>query len=44
MDPEWKETAFIEQLLIASKNAPIAEIGSYCGKSTIYIGHGLQRK
>ena len=30
--------ALYQAALVASKKAPIMEIGSYCGKSTIYIG------
>ena len=37
MDPMEGECLY-RTALIASKNAPIVEIGSYCGKSTIYLG------
>jgi predicted O-methyltransferase YrrM len=37
MDPEEGECLY-RTALKASKRAPVIEIGSYCGKSTIYIG------
>ena len=37
MDPEEGDCLY-RTAIIASKKAPIAEIGSYCGKSSIYIG------
>jgi predicted O-methyltransferase YrrM len=35
--------ALYEQALQASKTGPVLEIGSYCGKSTIYLGLACQR-
>ena len=37
MDPEEGQCLY-QTALNASKKAPILEVGSYCGKSTIYIG------
>ena len=37
MDPEEGQCLY-QTALTASKKAPILEVGSYCGKSTIYIG------
>ena len=37
MDPDEGECLY-RYSLEASKKGPILEIGSYCGKSTIYIG------
>ena len=42
MDPEEGECLF-RIALEASKKGPIVEIGSYCGKSSIYIGEACKK-
>ena len=41
MEPEEGQCLY-EVASIASKKAPIVEIGSYCGKSSIYIGNACK--
>ena len=42
MDPEEGECLY-RIALEASKKGPIVEIGSYCGKSSIYIGEACKK-
>ncbi len=42
MDPA-EGRALHEAALQASRMGPVLEIGSYCGKSTVYIGVACQR-
>ena len=42
MDPEEGEFLY-SVALEASKRGPIVEIGSYCGKSSIYIGKACEK-
>ena len=42
MDPEEGECLY-RISLEASKKGPIVEIGSYCGKSSIYIGEACKK-
>ena len=43
LDPE-EGRALFEQARVAPGMAPVLEVGSYCGKSTVYLGAGCAER